>query len=209
MYMMKNKNIENLVYLSQIDAHDIFVYADDALELLEWLNCNGNEVQSWEAFIETKKEIIRTLNFANKVDSPYRSKGQPILKIKNDIEVAIDDWSKNSQDSRLIICLNLQNELKPKVKLISITSRIFAGILGLFCLGILGMVIVGIINDKSFKNVEWVPFFSTLICAPAFLYASFTGKGDLDFIAPENIFKKLRKKRILTESGQLRWPTNA
>lgn len=128
---MKNTDIENFVHLSQIDARDIFSYAQDALGLLEWLSANGYIVQSWEAFIETQKEIVRTVNFGNKVDTPYRNLGQDISKIKNDIKYSIDDWSKNSHDSRLIICLNLKDDLKPKVMVISKTSRIVAGILEL------------------------------------------------------------------------------
>lgn len=207
--MMKNKNIENLVYLYQIDARDIFVYAEDALELLEWLNGNGHNIQSWEAFIETKNEIIRTLNFGNKVDSPYRNIGEEISKIKNNIAVAIDDWKKNQQNSHLIICINLKDELKPRINYLSKSTRIIAGILGFCCIGVLGIFFTSIISDSSFVKLELIPILSTFICGPIFLYAAFTGKGDLNFINPENYFKKLRKNKIKTESGQLRWPANA
>jgi hypothetical protein len=207
--MMKNKNIENLVYISQIDTRDIFVYAEDALELLVWLNGNGHTILSWEAFIETKNEIIRTLNFGNKIDSPYRNMGEEISKIKNDIAVAIDDWKKDQQNSHLIICINLKDELKPRINYLSKSTRIISGIFGLCCIGILRIFFTSIIINSSFEELELVPILSTLICGPIFLYAAFTGKGDLNFINPENYFKKLRKKKIKTESGQLRWPANA
>ncbi len=200
------KNIEEFVYLSQIASHDIFLYYDDASRAFEWLTENGYVIQSWEAFLETKNEVVRTLSFGRKTASPFRSFGKDITTIKNDIEATVEDWSRKSPNSRLIICLNLKSALPAKVDMIPLWSRIAAGILGVLSLGSLGMIIFEYFAiETSFKDIGWSLPISLLICAPLFLYSTFTGKGDLRFLSPEKYFKKRRKAKIKTETGKLRW----
>ena len=203
----KMTNIKDIVYISQIDTRDIFAYPHHAAPILQWLTDNGYDVVSWEAFLETKKEIARTLSFGRKTDSPYRNRGEDVTKIKKEIELSIEDWSKTAKQSRLIICLNLKSALKPRNKHIPLWGRIAAGILGVSCFGILGMISYALVVDPLFVDgLGWFGLISVLICTPLFLYAVFTGKGDLDFLSPENYFKKRTKQRVITETGQLRWP---
>jgi len=102
------RKTENLIYLSQIDHRDIFLYAEDTLRAFEWLIENGYAIQSWEAFLETKNGIARTLNLGNKTDSPFRCCGMDAEVIRNDIVAAIEDWSGKSKGMPLIINLNLK-----------------------------------------------------------------------------------------------------
>lgn len=201
--------IENLVYLSQIDDRDIFVYSHDAIRVLEWLFNNGYEVITWEAFLETKSGIVRTLSFGSKSDSPYRGFGHEIKKIKQEIKLTIEDWSKNRNGSNLIICFNLKDALIRNEKNLSLVLRVAAGLLGLGCIGVLGIFSYILLNEQSIENVGWFGPLSALVCTPIFLYAAFTGKGDLRFFSPENYFKNRTKKRIKTETGHFRWPQNA
>jgi hypothetical protein len=210
MQKRKMRKIENLVYLSQIDSHDIFLYYDHVLPAIEWLNEQGYQIQSWEAFLETKNGIVRTLDFGNNQDSPIRGLGKNVAQIRNEIEVAIKDWSRNSNNSRLIISLNLKNALSPKIHLIPVWSRIAAALLGFASLGVLGVFSYAYFNSEmSFEGMVWSGPVSALICAPLFLYAAFTGKGDIRFLSSENYFKRRTKNRIKTETGQLRWSQNA
>ena len=77
-------------------------------------------------------------------------------------------------------------------------------------IGVLGIEFFFLMSaEKPLESLDWVGPVSALLCAPIFLYASFTGKGETPFLKPEKFFKKRTKKRIKTENGQLRWPQNA
>ena len=210
MHKTKMKVTENFIYLSQIDSKDIFVYSHDAIPTLQWLFENGYEVLSWEAFQDTKNGITRTLHFGRSVDSPFRCLGKGAAEMEKEIELTVEDWSKNSENSKLIICLNLKSELPSKVSVLSKWTRIAAGVLGIICIGVLGIEVFFLIGvEKPLEGFDWVGPVSALLCAPVFLYASFTGKGEIPFLKSEEFFKKRTKKRIKTENGQLRWPQNA
>ncbi len=201
---------EDFIYLSQIDSKDIFVYSHDAIPTLRWLSEKGYNLLSWEAFLDSKNGITRTLNYGNDVDSPLRCIGKSPEEMEMEIELTVDDWSNDPGKTRLIICLNLKTELPIKVFILSKWLRIVAGILGVGCLGVLGCEIFFLLGiEKSLESLDWVILFSVLLCAPIFLYASFTGKGEIPFLKPEEFFKKRTKKRIRTENGLLRWPGNA
>ncbi len=204
------KVTENFIYLSQIDSKDIFVYSHDAIQTLQWLTENGHEVLSWEAFLETKDGTTRTLNYGKNIDSPFRCLGKSAEEMEKEIELTVEDWTKNPENTKLIICLNLKSALPSKVSVLSKWIRITAGVLGILCIGVFGVEVLFLIGvEKPLEGFDWVGPVSALLCAPVFLYASFTGKGEIPFLKPEEFFKKRTKKRIKIENGQLRWPQNA